>query len=146
MADEQQLLDLIAAEHHGVLAVVKSDGFPHMSNVLYLWDAERHEVRITTTADRVKGRVLSRDPHAALHVAGDHFWAFAVGEGEARIVGPTTSPGDEASRELLELYTEVMSPPEDEDAFFEQMIEARRLVVHLHVTRVYGVLRPSPPR
>jgi PPOX class probable F420-dependent enzyme len=146
VADEQKLLDLIGAQRHGVLAVVKSDGFPQMSNVLYLWDAERRVVRMTTTADRVKGRVLRRDPRAALHVGGEHFWAFAVGEGEAEIVGPTTAPGDEASRELLELYSELMTPPEDEDAFFAEMVEARRLVVHLHVTRVYGVVMPAPPR
>jgi len=33
----------------------------------------------------------------------------------------------------------------DEQAFFEQMIEARRLVVRLRVKRLYGVLLENPP-
>ncbi|MEA2147049.1 MAG: hypothetical protein QOG59_2636, partial [Solirubrobacteraceae bacterium] len=31
------------------------------------------------------------------------------------------------------------------NAFFAQMIEARRLVVRLHVRRLYGVLLDQPP-
>jgi hypothetical protein len=35
---------------------------------------------------------------------------------------------------------------QDEEPFFEQMVEARRMVIRLRVRRVYGVLLPAPPR
>ena len=33
----------------------------------------------------------------------------------------------------------------DEDEFYAQMVKARRLVIRLHVRRVYGVLLDKPP-
>jgi PPOX class probable F420-dependent enzyme len=144
MADEQKLLDLIAAGHQGVLAVVKSDGYPQMSNVLYLWDAAERVARISTTADRVKGRVLRRDPHAALHVSGGHFWAFAVAEGDADLTDAAAEPGDEALRELHTVHSHFSSDL-DEETFAAAMIEAKRLVIRLHVRRVYGIALDNPP-
>jgi PPOX class probable F420-dependent enzyme len=145
MADDPKLLDLIAANRHGILAVVKSDGFPHLSNVLYDWDADERILRITTRGDRVKGRVVQRDPHAALHVPGEHFWQFAVAEGVVTTSGVTTEPGDQAGRELLELHTALMGPRGDEDEFFATMVEDQRMVIQLHPTRLYGLVRDSPP-
>jgi len=83
MADEQQLLDLIASRREGVLAGVTRAGYPHLTNILYVWDAQERIARVSTTADRVKGRIFRRDHHAALHVAGPHFWSFAVAECDA---------------------------------------------------------------
>jgi hypothetical protein len=70
MADEQLLLDLIAANRQGILAGITRAGYPHLTNVLYVWDPVKRIARVSTTADRVKGRILRRDPHAALHVPG----------------------------------------------------------------------------
>jgi hypothetical protein len=69
MPDEQQLLGLIAAHDQGVLAAVTHGGYPHLTNVLYVWDPEESMARVSTTADRVKSRILQRDKRAALHVA-----------------------------------------------------------------------------
>lgn len=143
MADEQQLLDVIEASKQGILAVVKRDGFPHLSNVLYVWDAESRTARISTKADRVKGRVLRRDPHAALHVSGGHFWSFAVAEGEVETSAVAEEPGDDAVRELTEVHSVVMGPPEDEAAAVASLIEERRIVVRLRATRVYGLVMPA---
>ena len=38
MPDEQQLLNLIANNNQGVLAAVTRAGYPHLTNVLYLWN------------------------------------------------------------------------------------------------------------
>jgi hypothetical protein len=112
--------------------------------VLYVWDADERTARVSTTADRVKGRILARDPHAALHVAGDHFWSYAVAECDAELSAVALTPGDEACRELLRVHSAFYGEL-DETAFFAQMIEARRLVVRLHVRRLYGVLLDAPP-
>jgi PPOX class probable F420-dependent enzyme len=144
MADEQKLLELIGAHREGILAAVNRAGYPHLTNVLYIWDGEQATARVSTTADRVKGRILSRNPRAALHVPGDHFWAYSVAECDAELSKVARSPGDDACRELLTVHSTFYGEL-DEEAFFDQMIKARRLVVRLRFRRVYGVLLDAPP-
>ena len=143
--DEQQLLNLIANNSQGILAAVTRDGYPHLTNVLYRWDPAQRMARVSTTADRVKGRILRRDPRAALHVSGPHFWSFAVAECDATVSDIATSPGDETCLELLEVHSAFYGKTADEAAFFAQMIEARRLILRLRVKRLYGVLLDKPP-
>jgi PPOX class probable F420-dependent enzyme len=145
MPDEQQLLDLIANNSQGILAAVTRGGYPHLTNVLYVWDPAQRAARVSTTADRVKGRILKRDPHAALHVPGSHFWSYAVAECDATVPDVATSPGDETCRELLAVHSVFDGTTADEVAFFAQMVEARRLVLRLQVKRLYGVLLDKPP-
>jgi PPOX class probable F420-dependent enzyme len=145
MPDEQQLLDLIANNSQGILAAVTLAGYPHLTNVLYVWDPVQRIARVSTTTDRVKGRILRRDRHAALHVPGSHFWSYAVAECDANVSDVAASPGDETCRELLEVHSAFYSKIADEAVFFAQMIDARRLVVRLQVKRVYGVLLDKPP-
>lgn len=144
MADEQKLLELIGGRREGILAAVSRTGYPHLTNVLYAWDSEQATARVSTTADRVKGRILRHDPHAALHVPGDHFWAYAVAECDAELSEVATTPGDDACRELLTVHSTFYGEL-DRDAFFAQLITARRLVVRLRVKRLYGVLHDTPP-
>jgi PPOX class probable F420-dependent enzyme len=144
MPDEQQLLNLIENSREGVLAGVTRDGYPHLTNVLYVWDEAERIARVSTTADRVKGKILRRDPRAALHVSGPHFWAYVVAECDAEVSEVATTPGDDACRELLGVHSAFYGE-DDEEAFFEQMIDARRLVVRLRVRKLYGVVLERPP-
>ncbi|MEA2207660.1 MAG: hypothetical protein QOF54_137 [Solirubrobacteraceae bacterium] len=144
MADEQQLLELIGSSREGVLAGVTRSGYPHLTNVLYVWDAQQRRARVSTTADRVKGRIFRRDSHAALHVPGPHFWSYATAECDASASEVATTPGDDATRELLEVHSAFYDDL-DEAEFFRQMIDAKRLVVTLRVRRVYGVVMDAPP-
>jgi PPOX class probable F420-dependent enzyme len=144
VADERQLLELLASTNQAVLAGVNSEGYPHLTNVLYVWDAEQRVARVSTTADRVKGRIMQRDPHAALYISGPHFWSYAVAECDADTSAVATTPGDDACRELLDVHSTFYGGL-DEAEFFQQMIDARRLVVRLRVRRLYGVLMDAPP-
>jgi len=141
---DDKLFGLISASRQGVLATVAKDGRPQMSNVLYVWDAVERIARISTTANRAKARNLARDPRAALHVSGTHFWQYAVADGDVTLSEVAAEPGDEATGELLDLHT-VHYGALDEVQFYPQMIAARRLVVRLHVRRVYGVALDTPP-
>jgi PPOX class probable F420-dependent enzyme len=105
MATETELRELIASRREGVLGTIKRGGLPQLSNVLYLPEPGGRTVRISTTADRLKARVLARDPRAVLHVTGDSFWAYAVAEGHATLTPAAADPGDEACRELLEVHS-----------------------------------------
>ena len=148
MAAETELRELIASRREGVLGTIKRGGLRQLSNILYLPDPGGRTVRISTTADRLKARVLARDPRAVLHVTGDNFWAYAVAEGHAALTPAAAGPGDEACRELLEVHSAFYGP-QDQDAFFTEMIARRRLVIRLSLDRVYGVIatggrRPLP--
>ncbi|WP_016910182.1 pyridoxamine 5'-phosphate oxidase family protein [Streptomyces xiaopingdaonensis] len=134
---DDTLSAMLAAQQFGTLATNKRNGHPHLTTMLYSWDAEARLVRFSTTADRVKVAQLRRDPRAALHVSGGDVWSFAVAEGEAEVSEPTATPGDAIGRELLAIVPEP-GKPLDEEAFFEQLVAERRVVVRLRAQRLYG--------
>ncbi|MFF2862231.1 PPOX class F420-dependent oxidoreductase [Streptomyces rubiginosohelvolus] len=134
---DEALSGLLARQQFGTLATNKRSGHPHLTTMVYSWDPEARIVRFSTTADRVKTKHLRRDPRAALHVPGGDVWSFAVAEGEAEVSGATTEPGDAVGRELLAMVPEA-GRPEDEAAFFEELVAERRVVIRLKVDRLYG--------
>jgi PPOX class probable F420-dependent enzyme len=138
MASPEELWSLIAERRHGVLATIKRDGAPQMTNVLYVPDTASRIVRISTTADRAKGRNLARDPRAALHVGGEDFWHYAVAEGAVTLSDIATTPGDAATEELLSVHSAFYGD-HDRAAFDEEMITNRRLVVRLRIAHLYGL-------
>ncbi|MFI9815612.1 pyridoxamine 5'-phosphate oxidase family protein [Saccharothrix variisporea] len=93
---ESEVADLLAQHQFGALATVKRSGHPHLSTVLYRWDAEERTIRVSTTADRLKARQIRANPRVALHVNGPDVWSFAVVEGQAEIVedSPDTTAPD----------------------------------------------------
>ena len=93
MTDETDFWNLIATGREAVLSTINRSGLPQLSNVLYLPATNGRTVRISTTADRLKARNLTRDPRAVLHVAGDNFWAYAVAEGHGGRISVTSEPG-----------------------------------------------------
>ena len=131
------LSDLLGAQRFGTLATVKRSGHPHLTTMLYSWDAESRTVRFSTTTDRVKVKHLRRSPRAALHVQGADVWSFAVAEGDAEVSDVTTAPGDTVGRELLAMIP-AGAEPEDEGAFLRQLVDERRVVIRLKVDRLYG--------
>ncbi|QGZ52093.1 TIGR03618 family F420-dependent PPOX class oxidoreductase [Streptomyces sp. QHH-9511] len=136
---DDALSALLSTQRFGTLATNKSSGHPHLTTMLYHWDAEARVVRFSTTADRIKVKQLRRDPRAAVHVPGGDVWSFAVAEGEAEVSEITTTPGDAVGRELLSMVPEAARPrDEEEDAFLEQLVAERRVVIRLKVSRLYG--------
>lgn len=136
---EDDLVKLLGEQQFGVLATNKRNGRPHVSTVVYQWDPEERIIRISTTADRAKVRRLRNDPRAALHASTPGHMGFAVAEGIAEVSEISERPGDETGLELL-----AMSPgfddPADEQAFLEQMVKDRRVVIRLLVDHLYGTV------
>ncbi|MFF5895589.1 TIGR03618 family F420-dependent PPOX class oxidoreductase [Streptomyces argenteolus] len=140
---EPEASRLLAEQQFGVLAAVRSTGHPHLSTVLYRWDAEERVVRVSTTAGRLKARMLRRDPHASLHVQGGDVWSFAVAEGEAEVSEKTVRAGDAVGRELLSL-TPGFDDPAEERAFLAQAVDEERVVLRIRVSRIYGTALDMP--
>jgi PPOX class probable F420-dependent enzyme len=139
MPGQDELWELVASNRQGVLATVKADSSPQLSNVLYVADPATRTVRVSTTADRAKGRNLARDPRAALHVSGEDFWHYAVAEGPVSLSDVAAIPGDDAVEELLEVHSFFYGEI-DRATFEEEMITNQRLVVRLQVVHLYGVM------
>ncbi|SCG59196.1 PPOX class F420-dependent oxidoreductase [Micromonospora inositola] len=145
MADEKTeraLTDLIAGRWLGVLATIKRDGRPQLSNVVYSFDRERGLIRVSVTDDRAKTANVRRDPRASFHVSSDDGWAYAVAEARAELTPVAERPDDATVEELIGLYRAVQGEHPDWDDFRRAMVAERRLVLRLHVERVYGM----PPR
>ena len=160
-----EALDALLGEHQlGVLATVKRSGHPHLTTMLYRWNPRERTVLFSTTADRAKVRHLERNPKATLHVSSADQLSFAVAEGEAELTDITRHPGDAVGRETLDLLTPYTEGTEngdgdgerdrnadadgngdadgsghgDAEALLTQLVAERRLLIRLHVTRLYG--------
>jgi PPOX class probable F420-dependent enzyme len=134
MHDERAAL--FAASDHGVLATIGRTGFPQLSTVLYSWDPTAGIARISTRADRAKARNIAANAHAALFVEGPDQWSFVVAEGPAELSTVSIEPGDATGLELLGLFPQPDQAAET--AFLEQQVTEERVVIRLHVSRLYG--------
>lgn len=134
---DRALSRILRDQQFGVLAAVRSTGHPHLSTVLYRWDPEERVLRVSSTADRLKTRILRKNPHASLHVGGGDVWSFAVAEGTAEVSEPTTAAGDPVGRELASL-TPGFDDLGEEQTFLEQAVAEQRVVIRIRVSRLYG--------
>lgn len=64
----EELYRFLATRELGVLATLKRDGRPQLSNVNHTFDLDTRLLRISVTADRAKARNLARDPRASFHL------------------------------------------------------------------------------
>ncbi|MFF5262754.1 PPOX class F420-dependent oxidoreductase [Actinomadura viridis] len=142
MADEAVLTALLSERDQGVLATLKRDGRPQLSTINYHFDEPRRLIRISITDDRAKARNLRRDPRASLHVSSPDGWAWTVAEGDAELSEVAADPGDAAVEELIEVYRAIQGEHPDWDDYRRAMVADRRVVLRLHVRRVYGQPRP----
>ena len=81
---------------------------------------------------------MLRDPRAVIHVQGTDFFNFAVVEGDVSLSIPMKF-GDAAMDEQYEVHMR-LGAASARPAFDQKMLAARRLVVRLAVTNLYGLL------
>ncbi|MEU1586150.1 PPOX class F420-dependent oxidoreductase [Micromonospora sp. NPDC005710] len=139
---QQALTDLVAGRPIGVLATIKRDGRPQLSTVLYSFDRDAGLIRVSVTDGRAKTANLRRDPRASFHVSSEDGWAYAVVEGRAALTPPATQLVDDTVEELVALYRAVSGEHPDWDEYRQAMVDEGRIVLRLHVERLYGM----PPR
>ena len=132
----ERLWQIVTGARNGILATIGEDGTPQLSNIYYLADASSQVVRFSTTTVRIKGRNLLRDSRAAIHVPGQDFFNFAVAAGPASLA-VAREPDDDAVAKLFEIHTGLGAAAE-RDGFGLQMLADHRMVVELHVERIYG--------
>jgi PPOX class probable F420-dependent enzyme len=135
------MLGFVARNRRGVLATVKRDGRPQLSNLFYAWDDDQQLARISVTADRAKTRNLQADPRATLHVTSPDFWTWVAVEGTAELTPVAADPDDATVEELVAYYRALSGEHDDWDAYRTAMVADRRLVVRLRPEHTYGQVR-----
>ena len=138
-AFDDKLLALISGNSLGVLATIKRDGRPQLSNVSYHFDPRQVVVRVSITEPRAKTRNLRRDPRASILVDADDGWSYAVAEGTAELTPPATAHGDDTVEALIALYRNIAGEHPDWDDYRQAMVTDRRVLLTLPIAHVYGM-------
>lgn len=138
-AFDDKLLAVIGGNSLGVLATLKRDGRPQLSNVQYYFDAHRTAVQVSVTEPRAKTRNLRRDPRASLLVSSDDGWSYAVAEGVAELTAPAGAPDDDTVEALVALYRGLAGEHPDWEEYRQAMVADRRVVLTLPITHLYGL-------
>ncbi|MCB1291353.1 PPOX class F420-dependent oxidoreductase [Mycolicibacterium sp.] len=136
---DDKLLALIADNSLGVLATIKRDGRPQLSNVTYHFDPRALTIEVSVTEPRAKTRNLRRDPRASLLVSSEDGWAYAVAEGTATLSEPAASPDDDTVESLITLYRSVAGEHPDWDEYRRAMVVDRRVLLRLPIHHLYGM-------
>lgn len=136
---DDKLLALIADNSLGVLATIKRDGRPQLSNVTYHFDSRASTIEVSVTEPRAKTRNLRRDPRASLLVSSEDGWSYAVAEGDAVLSAPAAAPDDDIVESLITLYRNVAGEHPDWDEYRQAMVVDRRVLLRLPITHLYGM-------
>ncbi|MCV7192048.1 PPOX class F420-dependent oxidoreductase [Mycolicibacterium brumae] len=136
---DDKLLAVICGNSLGVLATIKRDGRPQLSNVAYHFDPRSLTFSVSVTEPRAKTRNLRRDPRASILVDADDGWAYAVAEGEAELSATAADPHDDTVAKLIELYRQIHGEHPDWDEYREAMVTDRRVLLTLTISHLYGM-------
>ena len=135
------MLDFVAGLRRGVLATIRRDGRPQLSNVGYAYDREQRLFRLSVTADRVKTRNPQADPRVTLHVSSKDRWTWVAVEGTAELTPVAADPHDGTVDELVAYYRGISGEHENWDEYRAAMVADRRLVVRFSPEQAYGQVR-----
>jgi PPOX class probable F420-dependent enzyme len=134
MADDQ-LWNAVLATNLGTLATIKRDGRPQLSDINYT--AAPGVIRFSTRTALAKVANIRRDPRVSLKVTAAQ--GYAVVEANAELSEPSAALDDATVEELIEVYRLVGGKEHpDWDEYRRAMVADGRLVVRLHVERLYG--------
>ncbi|MGK2882195.1 MAG: PPOX class F420-dependent oxidoreductase [Mycobacterium sp.] len=136
---DDKLLAVISGNSLGVLATIKRDGRPQLSNVSYFFDPRAVALQVSITEPRAKTRNLRRDSRASILVSSDDGWSYAVVEGTAELSPPAVDPGDATVEGLIALYRNIAGEHPDWDEYRAAMVTDRRVVLTLPVSHLYGM-------
>lgn len=141
MTDDAALFKLLGERPYGVLATIKQDGRPQLSNVSHFYDPETNKILVSITDRLAKTRNLRRDPRATFHVTTQNGWSYAVAEGTAELTPVAQDTHDKVVEELIDLYRKVAGEHPDWDEYRQAMVADRRLVLRIRVERIIGLVR-----
>jgi PPOX class probable F420-dependent enzyme len=133
-----EALEFVRARKNGVLATIRANGRPQLSNILYV-PGDDGLLRISITDSRAKTKNMRRDPRVSLYVPGDSFWQFIVIEGTAELTPVAADPHDDTVEQLIAYYRAGNGEHADWDDYRAAMVADGRLVAVVHPEHAYGI-------
>lgn len=129
---------LIADTKIGILATIKSSGLPQLSPVTAVYNRDTDTIFVSMTEGRAKTANLRRDPRAAIEFTSPDGYTWATAEGSVALTGPSTDPHGPETDALVEYYRLGAGEHPDWQEYRDVMVADRRVLMTLHVERVYG--------
>jgi PPOX class probable F420-dependent enzyme len=139
MTIDHDLATLFEQRGVGVLATIKRDGRPQLSNVSFHYDAGEQTIRVSVTAGRAKTANIRRDPRVSFHVSTPEGWSYAVAEGTASLSPTAADPHDATVDALVDVYRSIGGEHPDWDEYRAAMVADKRILLTIAVDRVYGL-------
>ncbi len=140
--DLTEALAFIRDRNQGVLATIRANGRPQLSNIMYV-PGDGDTLLISVTDSRAKTRNLRRDPRASLYVLGDSFYQYVVLEAVAELTPVTIDPHDEVADLLVDYYRKGSGEHPDWEEYRAAMVTDERLILRLVPERAYGMVVPA---
>lgn len=137
--DLTDALSFVRDRRQGVLATIRANGRPQLSNILFV-PGGGDTLNISVTDDRAKTANLRRDPRASLYVLGENFWQYVVLEAVAELSPVAADPGDDTVEALIDYYRAGQGEHPNWDEYRAAMVSDRRLVITLRPERAYGIV------
>jgi PPOX class probable F420-dependent enzyme len=127
--------EFVASSHRGVLATIKRDGRPQLSNMSYALD-EDGRIKMSTRAPNVKVKNIRRDPRVSVVIQGETWRDYLVVDGTATIQADNPIPT------LKRIYQMVRGEPHPNwDEFEKSQVEEQRVVLDITIEHAYPVGR-----
>jgi PPOX class probable F420-dependent enzyme len=132
---EDEARAFIARHHQAVLATIKRNGRPQLSNMSYTLDDDGR-IKLSTSTTRAKIHNLRRDPRATLSIQGDDWHQYLVVEGTAEVQAENPIP------DLRRIYVMIRGAEHPNwDEFDEAMRREKRVVLAVSIERMYPLDR-----
>ena len=140
--DLAEALAFVGARKQGVLATIRANGRPQLSNIMYV-PYEGDTFLISITDSRAKTANLRRDPRASLYVVGDNFYQYVVLEAGAELSPVAADPHDATVDLLVEYYRKGAGEHPDWEEYRTAMVSDGRIALILRPERAYGMVAPA---
>jgi PPOX class probable F420-dependent enzyme len=127
--------EFVAGSHRGVLATLKRDGRPQMSNMSYMLDDDGL-IKMSTRGTNVKIKNIRRDPRVTIAVQGETWGDYLVIDGTATIIDDNPIPT------LKKLYVRIRGEEHPNWQEFEAaQVQEQRVVIAVSIEHAYPVGR-----
>ncbi|HLG73214.1 MAG TPA: PPOX class F420-dependent oxidoreductase [Chloroflexota bacterium] len=134
--DEEQAPAYVGRNHTAVMATVKRDGRPQLSNVAYYLDDDG-TLKVSVTKDRAKTKNLLRDPRVSMTCLDLKNWySYVVVEGTAEFIDD-----ERTLPELRRYYQRVAGEHPNWEEYDQAMVRDQRVVLVVKPERFYGMVR-----
>ena len=137
--DLTDALSFVTARKQGVVATIRANGRPQLSNIMYV-PGDGGVLRVSITDTRAKTVNIRRDPRVSLYVVGDTFWQYIVVEGTGELSPVAADPHDDTVEQLITYYRAGNGEHENWDDYRAAMVADRRLILSIHTERAYGMV------